>query len=134
MKHFKILFSVCASVLFLSSTSGRQRHKSRYVDPVSLKKAFLNTQHCLSMCRIKNNHVLTTWAMVEGLSQIARGISRVGSADSIMRRYSLTYPKIFRKLADLAPTVHNNNHCLLQSKTTLYIGFDNFQLFSNKKY
>ena len=48
--------------------------------------------------------------------------------------YSLTYPTIFRKLADLAPTVHDNNLLLLQSETTLDIGVDNFQLFLNKKY
>ena len=67
--------------------------------------------------------------MVEGLYQIARGISRVGSGDSVMRRYSLTYPTIFRKMADLAPTMRNNNRRILQSQTTLDIGFDNFQLF-----
>lgn len=72
--------------------------------------------------------------MVEGLSQIARGISRVGSDDSVMRRYSLTYLKIFCKLAELAPTRQDNNRYLLQLKTTLNIGFDNFQLFLNKKY
>ena len=72
--------------------------------------------------------------MVEGLSQIARGISRVGSGDSVMRRYSLTYPTIFRKLTGLTPAVRYNKGCLLQSEMTLDIGFDNFQTFLNKKY
>ena len=73
-----------------------------------------------------------TYAIVEGLSQVARGISRVGSGDSVMRRYPLTYPTIFCKRAELAPTVRDNNRCLLQSETTLDIGFDNFQTFKNK--
>ena len=134
MKNFETLFPVCSSVLYISCTSVRGRHKSRYVDPASLKKVFLNTQNFLAMCRNKNSNMLVTWAMVEGLSQIARGISRVGSGDSVMRRYSLTYPTIFRKLTELAPTVRYNNRCLLQSETTLDIGFDNFQTFLNKKY
>ena len=132
MKHFERLFPVCASVLYLSSTNMKNRNRSRYGDTIALKKAFLNTQNFLSMCRNKNSRLLVTWAMVEGLSQIARGISRVGSGDSVMRRYSLTYPTVFRKLTELAPTVRHNNRCLLQSETTLDIGFDNFQTFLNK--
>ena len=37
MMNFERINPVCASVLFLSITSGRARHKSRYVDPTSLK-------------------------------------------------------------------------------------------------
>ena len=40
---------------------------------------------------------ITIWAIVEGLSQIARGISRNANGDSIIWRYVLTYPTIFRK-------------------------------------
>ena len=86
------------------------------------------------MCRLKNSAVLTTWVMVEGMSQIARGISCVGSINIVMQRYSLTYPTIFRKLVDLAPAVRDNNCWLLRSETALDTGFANFQLILNNKY
>ena len=86
------------------------------------------------MCRQKNRKALTIWAMVEGLSQIARGIPRIANHASVMRRYSLTYPTIFRKLMAMVPSVRESNRQLLQSEVCLDTGFDNFQLFVNKNF
>ena len=121
-------------VLSTSCSTGRQRAESRPDTSVLLKKRFLNLQHFLSMCRLKNSNQLTTWALIESLSQIARGIPCVGSGDSVMRRYSLTYPTVFRKLHELAPSVRENTRRLLKTEIALDIGFDNFQIFKNKKY
>ena len=72
--------------------------------------------------------------MVEGLSQVARGLPRVANNASVTRRYSLCYTTIFRKLKAMVPSVRESNRRLLQFEVYIDSGFDNFQLFLNKKF
>ena len=72
--------------------------------------------------------------MVEGLSQVARGLPRIANYVSVNRRYALSYTTIFRKLKAMVPDVRSRNMLLLQSEVCLDTGFYNFQLFLKKKF
>ena len=85
------------------------------------------------MCKQSSASLLTSWATVEGLSQVARGLPRVANNSSVTRRYSICYSTIFRKLKAMVPSVRESNRRLLQSEICIDSGFDNFQLFLNKK-
>ena len=74
-----------------------------------LKKRYLGFQHFLSMNRQRNKKNLVWWAMVETLSQIARGIPKIASYTSVMSRYALTYSTVLKKLNMLTPVVREYN-------------------------
>lgn len=71
---------------------------------------------------------------MEGISQIARGIPRIANNTSVMKTVSLTCPAIIRKLTAVLSPVRGNNCKLLHLEVCLDTGFDNFQLFVNKKF
>ena len=98
---------------------------------LGLQKHYLSLQHFLSMCRQRSVRLLTTWAMIEWLSQVARGLPRIANYVSVNRRYALSYPTIFRKLKAMVPSVRYKNRLVLQSEVCLDTGFDIFQLFLN---
>ena len=98
LNTFESKFPVCSSVLSIGTKAGGNNFLAK-------RKRYLILHHFLSMCRHKNMKLLTTWAMVEGISQIARGIPRIANNASVMRRYSLTYPTIFRKQIDSYGTI-----------------------------
>ena len=47
--------------------------------------------------------------MVEGLSQVARGLPRIANQHSVNRQYSLSYSAIFGKLKVMVPAVRDSN-------------------------
>ena len=57
---------------------------------------------------------------------MARGLLRIANNYSVTRRYSLSYPTIFRKLKAMVPVVRARNRLLLQSEVCLDTCFDNF--------
>ena len=59
--------------------------------PVIIKKNYLILNRFLSICRLSNFKFLSTWAFVEGIFQITRGIPKVGNKGNVLRRYSLLY-------------------------------------------
>ena len=86
------------------------------------------------MNRLKNKASLTWWAMVETLSQIARGIPKAASYTNVSSGYAMAYGTLFRKLNDLTPMVREYNKWLLQGEASLDTGFDNFQSFLSTKF
>ena len=98
------------------------------------RKRFISFRHFLSMCRLKNSKKLILWAMVEGLSQIARGQPNAANIASVMARYSLTYKCIFTKLNNFASMLRESNRQLLQAQCSLDAGFDNFQVFMSRNF
>ena len=106
LQVYQYNFPISASVMSNATNSDTN-------NSLGLQKRYLSLQHFLSMCRQRSVRLLTTWAMVEGLSQVARGLPRVANYASVNRRYALSYPTIFRKLKAMVPAVRSKNRLLL---------------------
>lgn len=87
IRSFEQMFPICSIVLSASCHGDRQMTQTWPGNMISLTKRFLIFQHFHSMCRLKNPKKLTTCALVESLSQTARGVPRIASGDSTTLRY-----------------------------------------------
>ena len=80
---FEKSFPITSSFLHIASNSERSM---KTLGSTYYMKKFITYQHFLSMCRLRNKNNLTWWAMVEGLSYVARGLSKVVTTHSVMCR------------------------------------------------
>lgn len=126
LQMYESNFPICALVLSIATNNNNNSNQSMW-------KKYLSLQYSVSMFRQRSANLLTTWTMLEGLPQVARGPPHVANNTSVTRGCSLCYPAIFRKLKSIVPMVCDRNRRLLQSEVYLNTAFDSFQLFLNKK-
>lgn len=115
-------------------TASNSMRSLKTINTTFYMKKFITYQHFLSMCRLRNKNKLTWWAMVEGLPQVARGLTKAATTHNVISWYSLSYPTIFRRLNQFAPALRDSNRKLLQSQVSLDCRFDNFQVFMCTKF
>ena len=95
---FEKSFPITSCFLHIASNSTRSM---KTINTNFYMKKIITYQHFLSMCRLRNKSNLTWWAMVEGLSHVSRGISKVAITHIVISRNSLSYPTIFEDRINL---------------------------------